>query len=134
MRSIDKIYERIRKSRWNIQTSKVYNWNDHERSVCSSIGGLQHIYHDFFDPYKKILASSSRETEVGRRENEGIQKDVIRVVTTITDKDSIDLVKKFLEIGTKERHVKNLENNFVLLAFHEENHTILSKSVLDVIW
>jgi hypothetical protein len=82
--------------------------NASERSVCSSIGGLQHIYREFFDLYKKILARSSKETEVGKGENEGIQNDVIRLVTTITDKDSIDLVKKFLEVGAKVRHVKHL--------------------------
>ena len=78
-----------------------------ERSVCSSIGGLRQIYHNFFDLYKKILDRSCKGTEVGR-EKKDVQKDVIRLVTTITDKDSIDLVKKFLEAGVKVRHVKNL--------------------------
>ncbi|MFY9796934.1 MAG: HAMP domain-containing sensor histidine kinase [Candidatus Nitrosopolaris sp.] len=83
--------------------------NASERSVCSSIGGLQHIYHDFFDLYKKLLARSSKGTEeVGKGENKDIQKDVIRLVTTIADKDSIDLVRIFLEAGAKVRHVKNL--------------------------
>jgi two-component system, OmpR family, sensor histidine kinase VicK len=81
--------------------------NAPERSVCSSIGGLQLIYHNFFYLYKKILDRSCKETEVGR-EKKDVQKDVIRLVTTITDKDSIDLVKKFLEAGAKVRHVKNL--------------------------
>jgi two-component system, OmpR family, sensor histidine kinase VicK len=81
--------------------------NAPERSVCSSIGGLQLIYHNFFYLYKKILDRSCKETEVGR-EKKDVQKDVIRLVTTITDKDSIDLVKKFLEVGAKVRHVKNL--------------------------
>ena len=82
--------------------------NAPERSVCSSIGGLQLIYHDFFDLYKKILDRSCRGTEVGKGEKKDIQKDVIRLVTTITDKDSIDLVRIFLEAGAKVRHVKNL--------------------------
>ncbi|MGC2684023.1 MAG: HAMP domain-containing sensor histidine kinase [Candidatus Nitrosopolaris sp.] len=83
--------------------------NASERSVCSSIGGLQHIYHDFFDLYKKLLARSSKGTEeVGKGENKDIQKDVIRLVTTIADKDGIDLVRIFLEAGAKVRHVKNL--------------------------
>ncbi|MGA9151729.1 MAG: hypothetical protein WBZ36_14220 [Candidatus Nitrosopolaris sp.] len=40
--------------------------NAPERSVCSSIGGLQQIYHNFFDLYKKILDRSCKGTEVGR--------------------------------------------------------------------
>ena len=66
--------------------------NAHERSVCSSIGGLQQIYHNFFDLYKKILAKSCKGTVVGKGEKNVIQRDVIRLVTTITDKDSVDLV------------------------------------------
>jgi two-component system, OmpR family, sensor histidine kinase VicK len=81
--------------------------NAPERSVCSSIGGLQQIYHNFFDLYKKILDRSCKETEVGR-EKKDVQKEVIRLITSITDKDSIDLVRIFLEAGAKVRHVKNL--------------------------
>ena len=81
--------------------------NAPERSVCSSIGGLEQIYHNFFDLYKKILDRSCKGTEVGR-EKKDVQKDVIRLLTTITDKDSIDLVRVFLEAGAKVRHVKNL--------------------------
>ena len=82
--------------------------NAPERSVCSSIGGLQLIYHNFFNMYKKTLVRSRRAEEVGKGEKKDIQKDVIRLVTTITDKDSIDLVRIFLEAGAKVRHVKNL--------------------------
>ena len=81
--------------------------NAPERSVCSSIGGLQQIYHNFFYLYKKILDRSCKETEVGR-EKKDVQKEVIRLITTITDRDSIDLVRIFLEAGAKVRHVKNL--------------------------
>ena len=43
--------------------------NGPERSVCSSIVGLQQIYQDFFDLYKKLLARSSKGTEeVGKGE------------------------------------------------------------------
>ena len=82
--------------------------NAPERSVCSSIGGLQQIYRNFFDLYKKILVRSCKGVEVGKGEKKDVQKDVIRLVTTITDKDSIDLVRIFLETGVKVRHVKNL--------------------------
>ena len=77
------------------------------RSVCSSIGGLQLIHHNFFDLYKKILARSRRGPEEGIKEDDK-NKDIIRWVTTITDKDSIDLVRIFLDAGVMIRHVRNL--------------------------
>jgi two-component system sensor histidine kinase VicK len=69
-----------------------------ERSVCSSIGGMQLIYKNFFDEYKRI---ADRNRGVGR-EGKGI-----RWIITI-DKDSIDLVKIFLNAGVQIRHLKNL--------------------------
>ena len=68
-----------------------------ERSVCSSIGGMQLIYKNFFDEYKKI-ADSHRIGGEGR----GIQW----IITV--DKDSIDLVKIFPNAGVQIRHIKNL--------------------------
>ncbi|MGA8914144.1 MAG: HAMP domain-containing sensor histidine kinase [Nitrososphaeraceae archaeon] len=68
-----------------------------ERSVCSSIGGMQLIYNKFFDEYKKIS---------GKYRISGQGKGV-RWITFI-DKDSIDLVKKFLKEGVQVRHVKSL--------------------------
>jgi signal transduction histidine kinase len=68
-----------------------------ERSVCSSIGGMQLIYSNFFDEYKKIV-----DKHKGDGEGRGIRW-VIPV-----DKDSIDLVKIFLNAGVQIRHVKNL--------------------------
>ena len=68
-----------------------------ERSVCSSIGGMQLIYNKFFDEYKKIS---------GKYRISGQGKGV-RWITSI-DKDSIDLVKKFVKEGLQVRHVKSL--------------------------
>ena len=68
-----------------------------EKSVCSSIGGMQLIYNKFFDEYKKIS---------GKYRISGQGKGV-RWITFI-DKDSIDLVKKFLKEGVQVRHVKSL--------------------------
>ena len=70
-----------------------------ERSVCSSIGGMQLIYDNFFDEYKKIIY---RNRGVGRAEGKGI-----RWITSI-DRGSIDLVKLFLNAGVLIRHLKNL--------------------------
>ncbi|MGC2669263.1 MAG: HAMP domain-containing sensor histidine kinase, partial [Candidatus Nitrosopolaris sp.] len=68
-----------------------------ERSVCSSIGGMQLVYNNFFDEYKKIIHRHRK-----RGEGKGV-----RWIISI-DKDSIDLVKLFLNTGVQIRHVKNL--------------------------
>ena len=68
-----------------------------ERSVCSSIGGMQLVYNNFFDEYKKIIDRHRK-----RAEGNGV-----RWIISI-DKDSIDLVKLFLNTGVQIRHVKNL--------------------------
>jgi two-component system sensor histidine kinase VicK len=65
-------------------------------SIVSSYGGMQLIYNKFFDLYKKVLEKH------GRGEGRGI-----KWVMTI-DKENIDLVRKFLKLGMKIRHVKNL--------------------------
>ena len=72
--------------------------NASERSVCSSIGAMQLVYNNFFDEYKKII-------DKYRREGKGKG---IRWITSIIDKDSIDLVKIFLNAGIRVRHVKSL--------------------------
>ena len=72
--------------------------NASERSVCSSIGAMQLVYNNFFDEYKKII-------DKYRRDGKGKG---IRWITSIIDKDSIDLVKIFLNAGIQVRHVKSL--------------------------
>jgi signal transduction histidine kinase len=67
-----------------------------ERSVCSSIGGMQLIYNNFFDEYKKI-SHKYRISGQGKG---------LRWVTSI-DKYNIDLVKTFLKEGIQVRHIKN---------------------------
>jgi two-component system, OmpR family, sensor histidine kinase VicK len=72
--------------------------NASERSVCSSIGAMQLVYTNFFEEYKKIIDKHRRD-----RQGKGI-----RWVTSIIGKDSIDLVKIFLNAGIQVRHVRNL--------------------------
>jgi two-component system sensor histidine kinase VicK len=72
--------------------------NASERSVCSSIGAMQLVYNNFFNEYKKII-------DKYRREGKGKG---IRWITSIIDKDSIDLVKTFLNVRIQVRHVKSL--------------------------
>jgi two-component system sensor histidine kinase VicK len=72
-----------------------------ERSVVSSVGGMQLVYNNFFEEYKKIIVDYKQRGEGGRK-GKGI-----RWITSI-DKDSIELVKVFLNAGIQIRHSKNL--------------------------
>jgi two-component system sensor histidine kinase VicK len=65
-------------------------------SVVSNQGGMQLTYNSFLDLCKKVLEK--------QKTGEG---DGIRWIMRI-EKDSINLVKKFLKLGVKIRHVKNL--------------------------
>ena len=65
-------------------------------SVVSNQGGMQLTYNSFLELCKKVLEKQMR--------GEG---DGIRWIMRI-EKDSINLVKKFLKLGIKIRHVKNL--------------------------
>ena len=60
-------------------------------SICSAFGGMQMSYKYFFDTYKKIV------------EDEGM-----KCIVNINKKDSIGLVKVFLNAGIQVRHVKNM--------------------------
>ena len=74
-----------------------------QRSVCSSIGGLQLVYNNFFHSYKKML---DRHRNKGSGREQGSSSTVRWV--TIIDKESVDLVKKFLDAGIQIRHVRYL--------------------------
>ncbi|MFZ0895454.1 MAG: hypothetical protein WAZ77_13235, partial [Candidatus Nitrosopolaris sp.] len=60
-------------------------------SICTAFGGMQMSYKYFFDTYKKIV------------ECEGM-----RCIVIMDKKDSIDLIKAFLNAGIQVRHVKNM--------------------------
>ncbi|HZI71343.1 MAG TPA: ATP-binding protein, partial [Nitrososphaeraceae archaeon] len=74
--------------------------NAYERSTCCSIGGMQLVYNNFFDEFKKIV-ERNRSRNKDNRESKGV-----RWITHI-DKDSIDLVKIFLNAGMQIRHIKS---------------------------
>jgi len=77
--------------------------NASKRLICSSSGGIQMVYDNFLDQYKKILDK--------HREGKG---DGIRCITTI-DNDNKDLINIFLNIGVQIRHLRNLPPmNFVV--------------------
>ena len=65
--------------------------------ACSKFDGMRLVYNNYFDTYEKVM------NKYRKGEHEGI-----RWVTSITDKDSADLVRIFLNIGVQIRHVKNM--------------------------
>jgi hypothetical protein len=70
--------------------------NASRRLICSSSGGMQLVYNNFFDLYEKILDNHRR------RKGEGIRW------LTVIDKENKDLVQVFLNAGVQVRHVRNL--------------------------
>ena len=70
--------------------------NSTEIIACSQPGRLQLIYDNFFDNYREVLC----------KHKEGKHKG-IRLIVAI-DRNTIDLVKKFVEVGVQVRHVRNL--------------------------
>jgi signal transduction histidine kinase len=70
--------------------------NSNKIIACSQPGRLQLIYDNFFDNYREVLS----------KQREGQHKG-IRLIVTI-DRNTIDLVKKFVEVGVQVRHVRNL--------------------------
>ena len=65
--------------------------------VCSRVGGLRLAYNNYFDIYRKTT------DKLKNGEHNGI-----KIVTTIADRESADLVKKFLDIGVQIRHINNM--------------------------
>ncbi|MER5175956.1 MAG: HAMP domain-containing sensor histidine kinase [Candidatus Nitrosocosmicus sp.] len=69
-----------------------------ERYACSSIGGMQMVYNNFFNLYKDIIEKQKKGESSG-----------IKWLTYIDDtKNTIELVKTFLNAGIQVRHIKNL--------------------------
>jgi two-component system, OmpR family, sensor histidine kinase VicK len=81
-------------------------------SVVSVIGGLELIYNNFLEPYKKIL------DKYKTGEGNGI-KWVINI-----EKENVELVKIFLDLGMQIRHVKNLPSMNFAVGDKEVNATI----------
>ena len=81
-------------------------------SVVSVIGGLQLIHNNFLDPYKNILDKY----KIGK--GNGI-KWIINI-----EKESVQLVKIFLDLGMQIKHVKNLPALNFVIGDEEVNATI----------
>jgi nitrogen-specific signal transduction histidine kinase len=67
-----------------------------EFMACLRFSGMRLAYNNYFDVYEKIIDKSRRGDHDG-----------IRIVTSI-NKDSVDLIRAFLNKGIDVRHVKNL--------------------------
>jgi two-component system, OmpR family, sensor histidine kinase VicK len=67
-----------------------------ELATCLTPGGMQYSYNYFFDIKKNLMDKQKRGEHKG-----------IRYVTTL-DKDSLGVVKTYLESGIQIRHVRNL--------------------------
>jgi len=60
-------------------------------SICSAYGGMEMSYKYFFDTYKRIADSGG-----------------MRCIVNINKRDSMNLIKVFLNAGIQVRHVKNM--------------------------
>lgn len=74
-----------------------------EISIVCSLGGMQIVYDNdkFFNTYKKLL------DKYKKGEHNGIRW-VTNIVGVKLEKDDIELIKTFLDLGMQIRHVKNL--------------------------
>jgi len=70
--------------------------NSSEYSLCSKYGLLELAYSSYFDSFEKVMDKSRKARHEG-----------IRCVTYI-DQENIGIVKKFIELGVRIKHVKNL--------------------------
>jgi Histidine kinase-, DNA gyrase B-, and HSP90-like ATPase/His Kinase A (phospho-acceptor) domain len=86
LQNVDEI---LKKGRDILETSSDF-------SVCSRYGGIRLVYNNYFDLYKKVMDKYKKGEHKG-----------IKLVTSI-DRDSLDIVRKFLSIGVQVRHVKNI--------------------------
>src|SRR6476620_145854 len=81
-------------------------------SILSNYGGMQLIHDNFLDLYKKVLD----------RQKSGMGRGIKWVMTI--DKESLQLVKKFLKLGMKIRHVKHLTPINFAVGEHDLNATM----------
>jgi two-component system, OmpR family, sensor histidine kinase VicK len=66
-------------------------------SICSSLGGMQMSYKFFLDTYMDMVNKYLKKEQFNK----------LRWIINV-DKDSTQLVKRFLELGFQIRHVKNM--------------------------
>jgi two-component system, OmpR family, sensor histidine kinase VicK len=72
-------------------------------SICTGFGGMQMSYNYLFDSYKNVVDKSKKHVQ----EKEAGQGFGLRWITNI-ERDSLSLVKKFLQAGINIRHIENM--------------------------
>jgi signal transduction histidine kinase len=82
---------------------EIKNLNDRANrlSICSGLGGMQMSYHFFYDTYRNFVERYQKE-EKEKKKSTGLRW-IIEI-----NRDSVKLVKVFLELGFEIRHVKNM--------------------------
>ncbi|HET7391229.1 MAG TPA: histidine kinase dimerization/phospho-acceptor domain-containing protein, partial [Nitrososphaeraceae archaeon] len=81
-----------------IKEIKRKNVAANKLSICTGIGGMKMSYNYLFDSYKNVVD----------KYKEGKNKEGLRWITSINDKETADLVKLFLQSGLQVRHIKNM--------------------------
>lgn len=81
-------------------------------SIVSSSGGMQLIYNNFFDLYKRVLYKNKN------RKGNGIRW-IINV-----NEGNVGLVKTFLALGIQIKHIKNMPPMYFVVGDKELNATI----------
>ena len=81
-------------------------------SIASVTGGMQLIYNNFFDVYKNVLDAYRKGSGKG-----------VKWVLSI-DKESLHLIKIFLDLGMQIKHVKNMPSMNFGVGDKEVNATI----------
>jgi len=69
-------------------------------SICTGFGGIQMSYNYLFDSYKNVVNKSKKKRT--QEEDFGL-----RWITNL-DRNSLNLVKKFLQTGMNIRHIKSM--------------------------
>ncbi|MBA3750732.1 MAG: hypothetical protein H0X03_07585, partial [Nitrosopumilus sp.] len=85
----------------------------HEMSICSTTGGMQLIYNNFFEVYKDVTKKYKNGKHKG-----------IRWIVSIKNKNEAKLVTLFLSEGIKVRHVNNVPLPSFALSDKMLNSTI----------
>jgi two-component system, OmpR family, sensor histidine kinase VicK len=67
-------------------------------SICTGIGGMKMSHNYLFDSYKNVV----------NKYKKGKNKEGLRWITSINDKETADLVKLFIQSGVQVRHIKNM--------------------------
>jgi two-component system, OmpR family, sensor histidine kinase VicK len=82
-----------------VKEIKRKNNSANKLSICTGFGGMQMSYNYLFDSYKSVVDRNQKE---GGGEGDGL-----RWITNI-NKESLNLVKIFLDSGIQIRHIKNM--------------------------